>query len=216
MTLLCACTPQQALIANLMPTSAALTLLGNLQAVGTDNRKRVVELDRAGRWDELAKLAEENLKKTRASHDWWLVKGYALGQSGDHGGAATAYGEAVRTEPDSAIAWNMLAQSHRAAGDPRRAVVVLERAMLAVRDVSTTPYLLGESYSDIGRHDEAATAYRQALAVDQKLGAAWLGLSRAYTSLGRDADAREARRMLERIDPRLARELDTPRERTLR
>ena len=208
---LSACTPQQALIASLVPAGTATTLLGNLQGVSDDNRRRVAELERAGRWDELAKVADENLDKDRFNHDWWMVKGYALTQSGDHRAAASAYGEAVRVEPDSAIAWNMLAQSHRAAGDPRRAVVVLERAMLAVRDVPTTPYLLGESYSDLRRYGEAAAAYRQALAMNQKFAPAWLGLSRAYSSLGRADDAREARRALEKIDAKLALELDSPR-----
>ena len=201
---------------SLVPGSAATTLLGNLQGVGSDNRKRVIELEREGRWDELATLADENLEKDRRSHDWWMVKGYALTQSADHRGAEQAYGEAVRIEPDSAMAWNMLAQSHRAAGDSQRAVVVLERAMLAVRDAPTTPYLLGESYSDLRRYDEAAAAYRQALAMNREFSPAWAGLARAYASLGRDAEALEARRALEKIDPRLARELEASRANPLR
>ena len=214
--LLCACTPYQTLVASLIPRGAATTLLGNLQGVGSDNRRRVAELERDRRWDELAKLAEQNLEKDRANHDWWMVKGYALTQAADHRAAAQAYAEAVRIEPDSAMAWNMLGQSYRASGDPRRAIVVLERAMLAVRDVPTTPYLIGESYSDLRRYDDAVGAYRQALAMDRKFSPAWLGLSRAYSSLGRAHDAREARRALEKIDPKLALELDSPREQTLR
>ena len=122
--------------------------------------------------------------------------------------ASEAYAEAVRIEPDSAMAWNNLAQSYRSAGDSRRAVVVLERAMLAVRDVPTTPYLLGESYADLERYDEAAAAYRRALAMNEKFTPAWFGLSRAYSSLGRTEDAREARRALEKLDPKLAQRLD--------
>ena len=204
------CTPQQALLSALVPRGAASTLLGNIQGVGADNRKRVVELERGGRWDELAKLAEQNLEKDRSNHDWWLVKGYALSQKADHPAAGQAYAEAVRIEPDSAIAWNMLAQSHRASGDSQRAVVVLERAMLALRDVPTTPYLLGESYSDLGRHHEAAAAYRQALGIDAKFSLAWFGLSRAYAATGRADEAREAQRALEKLDPNLARRLDAP------
>lgn len=205
---LAACTPQQALIMALMPSGAASTFLGNLRQVGADNRKRIAELERDGRWDEIAKFADKNLEKDRYNHDWWIVKGYALTQAGDHRGASEAYAEALRIEPDSALAWNSLASSYRAAGDSRRAVVTLERAMLAVRDVPTTPYLLGESYSDLKRYDEAATAYQQALAMNQKFAPAWYGLSRAYSSLGRADDARNARRALEKIDPALAKRLD--------
>ena len=214
--LLGACTPYQALVMSLVPGSAATTLLGNLQGVGSDNRKRVIELERDARWDELVKLAEQNLEKDRASHDWWMVKGYALTQLADHRAAASAYSEAVRIEPDSAMAWNMLAQSHRGAGEPQRAVVVLERAMLALRDVPTTPYLLGESYSDLRRYGDAAGAYRQALAIDQKFSPAWAGLSRAYSHLGRHDEALEAQRALEKIDAQLAREHAAQRGKPLR
>jgi tetratricopeptide (TPR) repeat protein len=205
---LVACTPQQALIANLVPSSAVTTLLGNAQRVSTDNRKRIIELDSAGRWDELARFADENIKKDPFTTDWRIVKGYALTQAGDHRGAIEAYADAVRLEPDSAMAWNNLAQAHRSAGDSRRAVIVLERAMLVVRDVPATPFLLGESYSDIRRYDEAVPAYRQAVSLDPKLALAWFGLARAYGRLGRDRDALEARRVLEKLDPKLAERLD--------
>ena len=203
-----ACTPQQALIANLVPSSAVTTLLGQTQRVHTDNRKRIIELDSAGRWDELARFADENIKKDPATSDWWVVKGYALTQAADHRGAIAAYGEAVRLEPDSAMAWNNLAQAHRSAGDSQRAVVILERAMLAVRGAPATPFLLGESYSDIRRYDEAVPAYRQAVSMDPKLALAWFGLARAYTRLGRDRDALEAKRVLEKLDPKLAQSLE--------
>ncbi|HEX2825480.1 MAG TPA: tetratricopeptide repeat protein [Burkholderiales bacterium] len=205
---LAACTPQQALVASLMPTSAASTLVGNTQRVSSENRRRIAELDTAGRWDELARFADENIKKDSFTTEWWIVKGYALTQAGDHRGAIAAYSEAVRMEPDSGMAWNNLAQAYRSSGDPQRAVVVLERAMLAVRDSPSTPYLLGESYSDIRRYDDAAAAYRQAVSMDPKLALAWFGLARAYTRLGKDRDALEARRTLEKLDPKLALKLD--------
>jgi tetratricopeptide (TPR) repeat protein len=206
--LLCACTPQQALIAALVPQGAASTLLGHLQGVGEDNRKRIAELDTAGKWDELARFADKNLERDRSNADWWIVKGYALTQAGDHRAAVQAYGEAVRLEPDSAMAWNQLAQSHRASGDPQRAIVVLERAALAVRDSPTTAFLLGESYSDIRRFDDAAAAYRQALGLDPNLAPAWYGLSRAYTRMGREREALEARERLRTLDPKLAQRLE--------
>jgi tetratricopeptide (TPR) repeat protein len=205
---LAACTPQQAVILALTPAGAASTLLGNMQGVGADNRKHIAALEAQGRWDEIAKFADQNLAKDRANADWWIVKGYAASQLTDYRGAIDSYGQAVRLEPDSALAWNMLAQSHRAAGDSRRAAVLLERAMLAVRDVPTTPYLLGESYSDIGRYADAVAAYRIALGMDPKFTPALAGLSRAYSQMGRDGEARAARSALEKIDPKLAHELD--------
>jgi tetratricopeptide (TPR) repeat protein len=202
-----ACSPQAALLSYLIPEGTFSTLLGNLEKVTDDNRRRIVELERAGRWDELARLADQNLAKDASNAEWWLVSGYARSQLGEHRAAVKAYGEAVRLEPDSAAGWNLLAQSHRAAGDSQRAVVVLNNALLALRDAPVTVYLLGESYSDLGRFDSALTAYQQALAIEADFPAAWFGLARAYGKLGRPGEAREARARLEKLDPAMAKRL---------
>ena len=206
--LLGACTPQQAIISALMPAGAASTLLGQLKGVDDENIKRIVELERAGRWDELARFADKNLEKDRSNADWWLVLGYSRTQSGDHQAAAKAFAEAVRLEPDSALGWNMLAQSYRAAGDSQRAIVVLNNALLALRDAPLTVYLLGESYSDVGRLDQAAAAYRQAVAIEPRFSAAWFGLARTYSLMGRPDEAKEARAKLEKLDAKLAKRLE--------
>lgn len=206
--MLTACSPQTAIIAALMPEGTMRTLLGNLEHVSDENRKRVAELEGAGRWHELGGFAEQNLAKDPANADWWLIAGYARSQLGQHRSAAEAYGEAVRLEPDNAAAWHLLAQSHRAAGESRRAVNVLNQARLALRDSALTVFLLGESYSDIGHYTEAAAAYREAIRIEAKFPAAWFGLARAHAKLGRAQEAREARATLEKLDPQLARRLD--------
>lgn len=202
-----ACTPQAALLASLIPEGTVSTLLGHLERVGDENRQRVLALERAKNWDELARFAELNLAKEPSNADWWLIAGYARSEAGDHRAAAKAFAEAVRLEPDAALGWNMLAQSHRAAGDSARAVNVLNNAMFAVRDAPLTVFLLGESYSDIGRYEQAVTAYQQAIAMEAKFPAAWFGLGRAYARLGRMEEARQARVRLEELDPKLARRL---------
>jgi predicted Zn-dependent protease len=206
--LLGACTPQQAILAALMPAGAASTLLGQLKGVDDENIKRIGELERASRWDELVRFADKNLEKDRFTADWWLVLGYARTQSGDHQAAAKAFGEAVRLEPDSALGWNMLAQSYRAAGDTQRAIQVLGNALLALRDAPLTVYLLGESYSDVGRLDQAAAAYRQAVAIEPRFSAAWFGLARTYALMGRADEAKQARAQLDKLDANLAQRLE--------
>lgn len=196
---LSACTPQAALVSALIPSGTINTLLGNLERVADDNRRRVVELDAAGRWDDMARLAEQNLAKDAANADWWLVSGYARSQAGRHHEAARAFSEVVRLEPDSPLGWNLLAQSHRALGDSERAVVVLNNALLALRDSHVTEFLLGESYSDLGRFDDAAVAYQQALARQPRFAAAWAGLARAYERSGRRAEAQQVRARIEKM-----------------
>lgn len=200
-----ACSPQAALLASLVPDGTVSTLLGHLERVEDENRKRVVQLERTGRWSELASFAELNLAKDGSNAEWWIIAGYAQSQAGDHQAAANAYMQAVRLEPDSALAWNMLAQSHRAAGNSAQAITVLNRALLSVRDAPLMVFLLGESYSDLGRYGEAVTAYRQSIALENEFSAAWYGLARAYARMGRGEEAEAARARLAVFDPERAR-----------
>jgi tetratricopeptide (TPR) repeat protein len=201
--LLVACTPQTALVASVLQ-EPMIALLGQLERVDDRNLRRVLEHERAGRWEELARLATQHIAKDPANADWWLVKGYALERLGQAARAAEAYGEAVRLEPDQAAGWHLLAQAHRSAGEPRRAVAVLNQALLAARDPTATYFLLGESYRDLERYEDAARAYGEALARERRFAPAWFGLSQAQAKLGRTAEARTARAELERLDPTLA------------
>lgn len=204
---LSACTPQQALLASLIPQGTFSTVLGNFENVSDDNYRRMVEYERRGDWKGLAAFAEANIAKDRFTPDWRLILGYARTQLGEHRAAAEAYSEATRIEPDNATAWNLLAQSYRAAGESHRAVNVLNGAVLYLRDPSRTYYLLGESYGDLGRDAEAAASYRAAVKTDPKFAPAWFSLARASQKLGRTADALEAQAQVEKLDPKLAQRL---------
>jgi predicted Zn-dependent protease len=159
---LAGCTPQQALVAALVPQHAVNVMVGNLGRVTESNRNQVAELDRAGRWKELAALADAQLAQDARNADWWLIAGYARSQMSLHAEAAGKYSEVIRLEPDNAAGWHLLAQTHRAVGEPHRAVNVLNSALLALRDSPLTYHLLAESYTDMRRYDEAAVARRRA------------------------------------------------------
>ncbi len=198
------CTPQAALIASLVPDGTLSALLGNLERVPDENRRRVAELDRRSDWAGLRQLAERELAKDRSNADWWLIAGYAHSQAGDHAAAADAYAQVVRIEPDSAAGWHLMAQTHRTAGAPHRAVNVLNNALLALRDSALTYYLLGETYSDLKRYGEAAAAFEGALRIESKFSPAWYGLAMAYMRLSRAAEAHAAATQLEKLDAKLA------------
>jgi tetratricopeptide (TPR) repeat protein len=102
-------------------------------------------------------------------------------------------------EPDVSLGWSLLAQAYRSAGQPQRAANSLNNALLARRDDPQLHWLLGETESDMRRWQQAVTAYRAALQVDERYLPAWRGLQRAYSESGRTDDAREAQRMLERL-----------------
>lgn len=205
---MCACTPQAALLASLVPQGTLEVLLGNLQRVSSDYRERVVALERKGAWKELAALAAGELGKDRSNADWWLIAGYAHSRMREHSAAADAYAQVIRIEPDNPAGWHLLAQTHRVAGEPHRAVNVLNNALPALRDSALTYYLLGESYADMKRYGDAAAAYEGALKIDQQFPAAWFSLGMAYMRLGRVAETRAAAVHLEKLDPNLAARLE--------
>lgn len=200
-----ACTPQQALISALVPDGTASMLLSHLQDVEDVNRRRIVELEQQRDWAGLAQFADANIARDPFSAEWRLIGGYARSQAREYRLAAGYFGEMVRLAPDDITAYHFLAEAQRAAGEPRRALNTLERALLVSRDAPLTHFLLGEAYGDLLRHDAAAAAYRRALALDPMFAGAWFGLGRASLKEGRVQEARDALRALEQMkSPRAA------------
>lgn len=202
--LLGGCTPQAALLMSALPAGTASVLMSNLERVEDTNRTRVAELEAGGDWAGLLQFANENLARQPSNADWWLVAGYANTRLERHEQAAQCFGEVIRLEPDEAAGWHLLAQSHRVMKQPQRAVVLLDRALLILRDSPVTHFMLGESYGDLGRFPAAAAAYRHALRLDPKFAQAWYGLGRAEIRNGRVTEAEQAVKALEPLDPRLA------------
>lgn len=201
---LAACTPHATLLMSVLPPGTVSVLLGHFERVDDANRQRLAEFERRGDWQGMANFAEENLARGGPSAEWWLVAGFAHTQLGNHSRAIKCYSEAVQLAPDEILAWQLLAQSYRAAGQPERAVLALERILLVRRDAPAAYYLLGESYSDLGRWRPALQAYRQALALDDRIAEAWFGAGRAFARLGQVQEAEEVRRRLEPASPAMA------------
>ena len=149
----------------------------------------------------MAAFAEENIAKDRSNPSWRLVAGYAYSRQLQHARAIENFQEAVRMEPDTPEGWNLLAQEYRLTGRPERAITTLNNALLVLRESPTTLYVLGESYSDLRRHDQAAQAFRQAVQLDGGFTEAWAALALAYVRSGRLAEAREIVRTLEKTSP---------------
>ncbi|MGE5526593.1 MAG: tetratricopeptide repeat protein [Rhodospirillaceae bacterium] len=193
------CSPQAALLASAVPDGTMSVLLSQTQRVADSNRRRIVELEQARDWQGLVRFAEDNIKRDPNTPDWWLVAGYAHTQQSQHMRAAECYMEAVRMEPDARLAWSLLAESYRAAGQPQRAANALSNALLARRDDVQLHWLMGETQSDMRRWQPAVSAYKDALRADPEYLPAWRGLKRAYGELGRAQEAREADGMVSRL-----------------
>ncbi len=197
-------TPAQQLLLAAIPDGTLSVLLSHFERAPSANRQRVAELEQRGDWVGLAQFAEDNIAKDRPNAAWWMVAGYAYSQQKQHFRAIQCFGEMVRLEPDMPEGWNLLAQEHRTVGDPRRALSILNNALLALRDSPTTLMTLGDVYGDLGRFDEAVRAYRRALDLDGGLTPAWAGLARSYIKLGRPSEAEGIARSMEKSNPKLA------------
>ena len=197
-------TPAQQLLLSLIPDGTLSTMLGHFEKAPSANRQRVAELEHKGDWVELAKFAEENLAKDRASAAWWMVAGYAYSQQKQHARAIQCFREMVRLEPDMADGWNLLAQEHRVVGDPQRAIAIVNNALLVLRESPSTLLILGDANSDLQRFEPAVRAYRQALDLNGGLTPAWAGLAHGYIKLGRADEAESIARSLEKSNPQLA------------
>ncbi len=199
-----ACTPAGQILFSLLPDGTVPMLLSHLERESDVNRKRVAEFERNADWAGLAKFAEENIEKQNSNASWWQVAGYAHSRLKNHTRAIECFRELLRLEPDEPEAWNLLAQEHRMSGNSQRAVDVLTQSLTALRDTPVTLMLLGESYSDLGRYDLAARAYRQSLDLDGGLTPAWAGLARAHLKRGQWTEAESIARSLEKTNPPLA------------
>lgn len=182
-----ACTPQQMLASAVIPNGTLSTMLGNTQSVVDPNRRRIAALEQQKDWPGLAVFAEENIRQDPFSAEWRMVAGYARQQQGDQAAAQTHYAEMIRLSPDEIAAYQLMAASLRVQGRLDRAAAVLERGLLAVRDVPEAHRLLGDIYREQKRDRQAIDAYREALKGMPGHADAWYGLG---LSAGRTGDKR--------------------------
>ena len=215
LALLAGCTPQAALLLQVLPGNTIPVLLGNLEKVDDTNRSHLAELERRGDWDGMARFAEENVAKDPRNADWWLVAGFAYSRLGRHDDAIRSFGEMVRVAPDDILGWNLLAQAQRSAGQLPQAIRTLDNALRIRSDAAPTWFLLGESYRDLGRFESALAGYREAVRLDNRFAQAWFGMGSAYAKLERKREFEEVVVVLRQLDPALAealaRSVSTPR-----
>ena len=95
---------------------------------------------------------------TKPGHADW-TEGLAQADRGHWAQAAQAFRRATRTAPGDALYWINLANAHRRAGDPPRAVAAARRC-LALNPVQPLALrILGDSLGTMHRYEEAIEAY---------------------------------------------------------
>lgn len=166
-----------------------------------------------------AAIAERRhlLGKNANNHfDRWLLVGELLGQ-GSHVMALAEAQELVRRDPAEKISHTKLGDVYHAMGDIACAIRCYEYAAGLPRPSAFILASLGELYEEANRPQEAAIAFKRALATAPRLLRALLGLGRALAYLGRPAEAREQwKKVIELASPHLATEVPPGKWETMR
>ena len=111
--------------------------------------------------------------------DAHLTLGNWLVRAKDAEGAIAAFKAALSLKPDDEISLGNLAQLYRSRGRTEDELAALEVFRSALRVNPKNPqswYQLGTLYLDAGRLDDAESAFKDALKVNEKMGAAYNGL----------------------------------------
>lgn len=161
--LLHGCTLPQQLLFALIPDGTIPTFLANFKTLPMPVQEQLAELEARQDWPAIVILADGSLAKDPLSAEWWLVRGYALGQQTRWGDAADAFARSVAIDPQALEGWHLLAHAQRNDGAAARALDTLRRSLDVARDAPLTYYLIGEIQREQRQFAAARAAYREAL-----------------------------------------------------
>jgi tetratricopeptide (TPR) repeat protein len=120
--------------------------------------------------------------------------------TGARGDAFGNWRRACALAPTQAMPWFNLGRNLQLAGDSDAAVEALTRAAALAPDMLPAAILLGDALVHLGRFDEAATRYRDALRLHPACGDAWRGLANIKTRPLSDGDGKTLAAQLQRTD----------------
>lgn len=122
--------------------------------------------------------------------------------AGDRDGAFASWRQACALAPEQPMPWFNLGRNLQLQGESDAAVDALSQALTRATDLLPAAILLGDALVHLGRFDEAAARYRDALRLHPACGDAWRGLSNIKTRPLSDADGDQLRAQLRRADVR--------------
>jgi tetratricopeptide (TPR) repeat protein len=123
----------------------------------------------------IAALAALSLVGCREARSrYWIGKGDASRNAGQHDAAATAYAKAAEADPTSAKAWLQLGSEYLELWENDRAVSALEQAVRCDANSYEGWHNLGLARLRMSKPDEAASALDRAIAIDPKASEAYL------------------------------------------
>ena len=131
----------------------------------------------------------------------YFQTGFCYGYLNSNRKAIEAYKQAIRIDPDCAIAHNNLGVAYGKLGFYKDAVEAFKRAIRIDPDDASAHNNLGYAYGQLGFYKDAVEAFKQAIRIDPDDASAHYNLGATYGELGFYKYAIEAFKQAIRIDP---------------
>lgn len=126
--------------------------------------------------------------------------GNAHAAGGDDRAAIGAWTRSCELDARQTTVWFNIGRAHQQQGDTHAAINALRQACTLAPDLLPARILLGDALVHLGRLEEGARQYRDALQMHPACGDAWRGLSNIKTVALSDADALQLSEQLQRRD----------------
>jgi len=187
---------------------------GNRFAFGRQDIESGLEKYKA-RWQAFLKVdaaAQEFIERASKPDDSnraeeYIKQGIAYGQLGKHKDALLAFKEAIRLQPDNALAHSLLGTAYSSLGRFEEAEPCYKKSIQSKPDFYAPYFNLGSIYNQLGRHKEAIEAYKQAINLKPDDSDTHYNLGITYLELGNREAAMEEYKILKSLENEKAHEL---------
>jgi len=159
-------------------------------------------------WQENWSAALTYFQKAKETNpqdaDTWALIGYCYGSLGRYQDAIESYKQAIRIEPDYAVAHYNLGVTYGSLGRYQDAIESYKQAIRIKPDFAEAHCNLGVAYGILGRYEDAVEAFKQVIRINPDLVEAHYLLGITYGKLGRYQDEIESFKQAIRIKPDFA------------
>ena len=152
-------------------------------------------------WENSITLFKHTLKHTSNNYNIHNNLGIALKEQGRTEEAIKHYLQALRSNPDYALAHYNLSNAYAEQGKAKKVLEACKQAIRIEPDYADAHYNLGVAYGGSGKYKEAIEAFKQVIRIDPDYLQAHYNLGGVYAGLGKYRDAIEAFQQVIRIDP---------------